>query len=77
MKMKIYILQLDQNKYYIGKSVIPDTRILDHFNSNDKAAAWTKIYKPIKVLEIYDNVSEFDEDNYTKKYMKIYGIDNV
>ena len=30
----IYILQLENNKYYIGKTENPDFRLKSHFNSN-------------------------------------------
>ena len=71
----IYILLLELNKYYIGKTNNPDIRLDYHFNSN--GSEWTKIYKPIKVYEIIPNCDSYDEDKYTLKYMEKEGIDNV
>jgi hypothetical protein len=71
----IYILLLEYNKYYIGKTSNPNFRIENHFNSN--GSVWTKKYNPIKVVEIIENCSDFDEDKYTLIYMEKYGIDNV
>ena len=71
----IYVLELAKNKYYIGKTTTPTFRLEQHFNSN--GSAWTKKYKPIRVLEIIPNCDDYDEDKYTLKYMKQYGIDNV
>lgn len=71
----IYILELDCNKYYVGKTTNPDIRLADHYNSN--GSYWTTIYKPVKVLDIIPNCDNYDEDKYTIKYMKKYGIDNV
>ena len=71
----IYTLQLEQKKYYVGKTNNPDFRINDHFNSN--GSVWTKMYKPIKVLELIENCDDYDEDKYTRIYMDKYGIDNV
>ena len=71
----IYILKLESNKYYIGKTTIPNFRLNQHFNSN--GCAWTKKYKPIKIIDIIKDCDNFDEDKYTKKYMLKYGIDNV
>lgn len=71
----IYILQLEQQKYYIGKTNNPQFRLEHHFNSN--GSEWTKIYKPLKVLEIKPNCDDYDEDKYTRIYMDKYGINNV
>lgn len=71
----IYVLELENNKYYVGKTHNIEKRFNDHLNGN--GSEFTKIYKPIQIYKIYKELSEFDEDNYTKKYMKIYGIDNV
>jgi len=71
----IYILKLKNNKFYIGKSSNTNIRIKDHLLN--KGSKWTKIYKPIKVIEIIPNSDIFDEDKYTIKYMSKYGIDYV
>jgi len=71
----IYILLLEFNKYYIGKTKNPDIRLDYHFNSN--GSEWTRIYKPIKVYEIIPNCDSYDEDKYTLKYMEKEGINNV
>ena len=74
--VKIYILKCEENKYYIGKT---HKNVLYRFkkHQNGYGAIWTKKYKPIKILEIYLNCDNFDEDKYTKIYMDKYGIDNV
>jgi cellular nucleic acid-binding protein len=71
----IYTLQLEKGKYYVGKTNNPKFRLENHFNSN--GSEWTKIYKPIKVLEIKPNCDDYDEDKITRQYMDKYGIDNV
>ena len=71
----IYALQLQDGKYYIGKTNSPSFRLDSHFNSN--GSAWTQLYKPIKILEIIPNCDDYDEDKYTRKYMDKYGINNV
>jgi hypothetical protein len=73
--LSIYILELEQNKYYVGKSKSPDVRLQDHFNSS--GSSWTTKYKPIKVLEVHKNCDSFDEDKYTLMCMEKYGIENV
>ena len=71
----IYILQLEQGKYYIGKTSNPDFRIEQHFQCG--GAIWTKKYKPLNALEIIPDCDDYDEDKYTRIYMDKYGIDNV
>jgi hypothetical protein len=72
----IYVLKLIHNKYYIGKTLYNiSKRITQH--SNGIGAEWTKKYKPIDIIEFIQTSDKFDEDKYTKKYMDIYGIENV
>lgn len=71
----IYILELENNKYYVGKTNNISFRINDHINNN--GSFWTKKYKPKKLLEVIENCDNFDEDKYTLKYMEKYGINNV
>ncbi len=60
----IYILKLEQNKYYIGKTNNPKLRLKQHINNN--GSSWTKKYKPVSILKIHNNCDPFDEDKYTK-----------
>lgn len=71
----IYILLLEQGKYYIGKTINPDMRIDSHFNSS--GSAWTTKYKPLSIVEIIPNCDTYDEDKITIKCMHQYGIHNV
>lgn len=71
----IYILRLEGGKYYVGKTGNAYRRFNDHFKG--RGARWTKLHKPIEVLDIIENKSLFTEDNVTKQLMINYGIDNV
>ena len=71
----IYILKLENGKYYVGKTTNPSFRIERHFNSF--GSAWTSKYNPISVEAIVPDCDDYDEDKYTKKYMAKYGIENV
>ena len=75
MTTNIYILKLENDKWYIGKSDNPEQRFNQH--KNNYGSAWTAKYKPIELFKIIENVSPFLEDAYTKEYMSLYGIDNV
>lgn len=71
----IYVLLLNEKKYYIGKTVEPDFRLDLHFNQN--GSEWTKKYPPKKLIELIKDCDDYDEDKYTIKYMEQCGIENV
>ena len=71
----IYILQLTQGKYYVGKTENPKFRLDSHFKNG--GCAWTKKYKPQQIIALFPDCDDFDEDKFTLKYMSKYGIDNV
>lgn len=73
--MFIYILECEHGKYYVGKTTNPDVRMENHMSGN--GSEWTKIYKPIKLVELIPNCDPFDEDKFVKKYMAKYGIENI
>ena len=74
--VKIYILKLEQGKYYVGKT---NKEIEERFNEHleGTGSMWTNIYKPIEIIETILNGDAYDEDKYTKIYMDKYGINNV
>lgn len=74
-KYFIYVLELQQNKYYVGKTSNAASRMAEHIRN--LGAKWTKKYRPKKIIKLYKNCDAFDEDKYTVMYMAIYGIDNV
>jgi len=71
----IYILLLEEERYYIGRSNNVLFRYQEHINGN--GSAWTRKYKPISLEKTITNVSPFEEDKITKEYMSKYGIDKV
>jgi predicted GIY-YIG superfamily endonuclease len=71
----IYVLELADGNYYVGRSSNVAERMIQHCNG--EGSAWTQKYKPKKVLETREELSAFDENNITKEYMQKYGIDHV
>ena len=71
----LYVLQLEDGKYYVGKTNDVQKRFEQH--KTGKGSEWTKEYSPIKIIETRPITSAYDETNVTKDYMKRYGIDNV
>lgn len=68
----IFILKLQSNKYYVGKTYNSKFQICDH-----SLRGWTRKYSPIQIINIILNCNYYDEDKYTIKYMNKYGIKNV
>lgn len=73
--MYIYILELENGKYYIGRTNSMHNRINMHRNNN--GSIWTKMHKVISIIDSFETNDPFDEDKYVKKYMKQFGINNV
>ncbi len=71
----IYVLELEDNKFYIGRSTNHLERIEQHIRG--EGAEFTKKYKVKKLREVIETKDKFDEDKITKKYMSQYGILNV
>jgi predicted GIY-YIG superfamily endonuclease len=78
MSYIIYALQLQEGKFYVGKTHI-NWGIEITFDEHVKGygCEWIRKYKPLSIIEKYEHDSEFEEDILTKKYMMKYGIQNV
>lgn len=74
MQKNVYVLYLETDKYYIGSSINPKTRIEQHFKND--GTKWTKLYKPLEIIKIVEG-DELVEETTTLEYMYKYGIDNV
>jgi hypothetical protein len=73
--MIIYVLRLENHKFYVGRTNDLHERIAYHLSGN--GCEFTKRYKMKKVIEIIESNDIFDEDKVTKKYMARFGIHNV
>ena len=74
-KNYIYVLQLIEDRYYVGKSCNILRRIEQHFTGN--GSVYTKKYKPLKVIEIEEEKSIDDERKKTLSIMEKYGWEKV
>lgn len=70
----IYVLALEDGKYYVGRSAEPAQRFLQHVEG--AGSEWTRRFAPLRVVECVQG-DAFDEDKLTKRYMQRYGIENV
>lgn len=60
----IYILRLEDNKYYVGKTNNIKKRIKQHKESY--GSSWTKKYKFIEMIDVIETNEHFLEDMYVK-----------
>jgi len=70
--MFLYVLQLEDNKWFVGKTKNLDQRLDDHFDPEKHGSHWTNKYKPLKKKEIIelcvkDYAPEQSDSSGTKK----------
>lgn len=77
-KYYTYVLQLQEDKFYVGNTDNPYTRLLDHRLMTPSSSLWVKQYGPVKrIVEISRNSSKTDEHYKTLLYMSMFGWQNV
>ena len=75
MPTSIYVIQCEGSRYYIGKTDRDvHVRFREHVAGDH---AWTKLYKPERLVEVIEQLEDTDEDTVTKRYMFEYGIPKV
>ncbi len=77
-KYVIYVLELEHGKYYVGATT-NQTRntdvYLNKFKKNPNA--WTKLHKPIKVVEVLRGYPKIVTKQVTLDYMRFLGWENI
>jgi predicted GIY-YIG superfamily endonuclease len=73
---KVYVLQLEDGKYYVGKTQRPVSERMDE-HRNGHGAAWTQLHAVTGLVDATETSNPHQEDNVTLDYMKRYGVDNV
>jgi len=74
----LYVLKLQQDKYYVGITVDFTNRLQKH--KNGSGAYWTKKYPVLEVISIQNILekhAKFEETKLTCEMMLKYGINNV
>jgi hypothetical protein len=74
-KNYIYVLKLIDDRYYIGRTSNIIIRIEQHFTNN--GSIYTKMYNPLKVIEVEEELTKDAEKNKTLFYMEKYGFEKV
>ena len=73
--VNIYVLELEQGKYYVGKTDHTFQRFNQHVTGD--GAKWTQKYKVKDLFEFHRDRTDADENRITLQMMKKYGIKNV
>ena len=79
----VYILKLEDEKYYIGIAIDPNKRFSEHQQQGKDCASWCKKYKPIEIIEIIETNykamkdATLIEDIHTLRYIETFGAENV
>jgi predicted GIY-YIG superfamily endonuclease/uncharacterized Zn ribbon protein len=72
----IYVLQLEEGKYYVGKTIRSvHQRFKEHKAGN--GAAWTSRYVPIRRIHAFQTDDDDAENKEVRRQMEQFGIDNV
>lgn len=81
VELKLYLLELSDDKYYVGQTEDPDFRFKEHLSG--KGARWTRLHKPLHILLTrtikVDSPAEamLHENWMTLQFMEKFGWENV
>ena len=70
----VYVLELENQKYYVGYTENFNSRMVSHFGGN--GSKWTKIHIPISIKEVFRG-DKSNENDKTIDMMVKYGYENV
>ena len=78
----VYVLELKDECYYIGKTRDVQRRTVEHFSLTNNGSEWTREHKPIRVLEVISvpkvcQPASFSKNLVTKQYMMRFGIEST
>jgi len=74
----VYVLLLQDGKFYVGNTDNPYVRLGDHFSCSSSSAAWVREWgPPVRVVEMIRNASAEDEHYKYTEYAEKFGWDNV
>jgi predicted GIY-YIG superfamily endonuclease len=75
--LSIYVLKCEKGKYYVGKTRGEVTSRFRQHLTQDRGSSWTLRFQPERILAIYPDSEDSDENKVTKEWMKLKGIENV
>lgn len=81
ISLKLYLLELTGDKYYVGQTDDPEFRFNEHLSG--KGAKWTRMHRPLhllltKKLSVESAAEAMLYENWmTLRYMELFGWENV
>jgi len=77
-QFELYLLKLENNKWYVGKSKNVKARFQEHLEQKGAGAEWTRLHRPMIVAQRKPcQDDKFAEDSFVLACMEKYGIENV
>ena len=74
--MYIYLIKLEQKKYYVVASKNKYNDIYS-FRKLKKDITWLVLYKPVSIHDMIKSEDDCNIDTFVYKYMKRFGVSNV
>lgn len=71
----VYVLKLEDDCYYVGSTYNLNQRLAQHYTGN--GAKFTRLHKPIEVLEVVYPAGKTTENDTTKRYMDKFSAEKV
>ena len=71
----VYVLELENEKVYVGITTSLNIRLAQHWTGI--GSQWTRLYKPVKILEVHYDCRNSDEKKITLEWMRKRGWENV
>jgi hypothetical protein len=71
----VYVLELEEDCIYVGATMNFNVRMAQHFAG--VGSKWTKLHKPLRVLEVMYPFCEGLENKVTQRYMQERGKEKV
>jgi hypothetical protein len=77
MSVSIYVVSLEQDRYFIHRSYGYGKLEIELFNEFEYNYEFVKLFKPLYIIEILPEENGYHLDYMVKKYMLKYGMENV
>jgi predicted GIY-YIG superfamily endonuclease len=71
----VYVLKCEDDCYYVGITRNLNMRMAQHWTG--EGAKWTRLHKPISVVEVIYPATMESENATTQRYMELYGKEFV